>query len=107
MLADHVQELGLEYVAPRTLLRRQRHIFIHTMSEMKELIVAIGTNNLGIQLDSWHWFNAEETDKDLALPQYLGALAKYSCDHQFRCGCRGPWRNLFEGDELSSAQKLT
>jgi len=35
------------------------------MSEMKELIVAIGTNNLGIQLDSWHWFNAEETDKDL------------------------------------------
>src|SRR5207244_12508860 len=42
----------------------------------------------------------------LALPQYLGALAEYSCDHQFRCGCRGPWRNLFEGDELSSTQKL-
>jgi sugar phosphate isomerase/epimerase len=35
------------------------------MSEMKELMVAIGMNNLGIQLDSWHWFNAEETDKDL------------------------------------------
>jgi len=35
------------------------------MSEMKELMVAIGTNNVGIQLDSWHWFNAEETDKDL------------------------------------------
>ncbi len=32
---------------------------------MKDLIVAIGTNNVGIQLDSWHWFNAEETDKDL------------------------------------------
>jgi len=32
---------------------------------MKELMVAIGTNNLGIQLDSWHWFNAEETAKDL------------------------------------------
>src|SRR6266576_4074021 len=26
----------------------------------------------------------------LALPQYLGALAEYSCDHQFGCGCRGP-----------------
>ncbi|HXN94119.1 MAG TPA: sugar phosphate isomerase/epimerase family protein, partial [Candidatus Acidoferrales bacterium] len=65
ILADHGQKLGLEYVAPRTLLRSQRHPFIHTMSEMKELIVAIGTNNLGIQLDSWHWFNAEETDKDL------------------------------------------
>ncbi|OLB30460.1 MAG: hypothetical protein AUH01_03910 [Acidobacteria bacterium 13_2_20CM_56_17] len=65
ILADHGQKLGLEYVAPRTLLRSQRHPFIHTMSEMKELMVAIGTNNLGIQLDSWHWFNAEETDKDL------------------------------------------
>jgi len=65
VLADHGQKLGLEYVAPRTLWRSQRHPFIHTLSEMKELIVAIGTNNLGIQLDSWHWFNAEETDKDL------------------------------------------
>ena len=46
-------------------------------------------------------------ERYLALPQYLGALAEYSCDYQFRCGCRGPWRNLFEGDELSCTQKLT
>jgi sugar phosphate isomerase/epimerase len=65
ILADRGQKLGLEYVAPRTLWRSQRHPFLHTLSETKELIVAIGTNNLGIQLDSWHWFNAEETDKDL------------------------------------------
>ena len=65
ILADRGQNLGLEYVAPRTLWRSQRHPFLHTLSELKELIVAIGTNNLGIQLDSWHWFNAEETDKDL------------------------------------------
>ncbi|HMD96812.1 MAG TPA: TIM barrel protein [Terriglobia bacterium] len=65
ILGDHGQKLGLEYVAPRTLWRSQRHPFVHTMSEMKELIIAIGTNNLGIQLDSWHWFNAEETDKDV------------------------------------------
>jgi sugar phosphate isomerase/epimerase len=65
ILGDHGQKLGLEYVAPRTLWRSQRHPFVHTLSEMKELIVAIGTNNLGIQLDSWHWFNAEETTKDL------------------------------------------
>ncbi|MGH9454798.1 MAG: sugar phosphate isomerase/epimerase family protein, partial [Terriglobia bacterium] len=65
ILAGHGQKLGLEYVAPRTLWRSQRHPFIHTLSEMKELIVAIGTDNLGIQLDSWHWFNAEETGKDL------------------------------------------
>ena len=35
------------------------------MSEMKELLAAIGTANLGIQLDSWHWFNAQETQQDL------------------------------------------
>ncbi len=65
ILADRGQKLGLEYVAPRTLWRSQRHPFLHTLSETKELIVAIGINNLGIQLDSWHWFNAEETGKDL------------------------------------------
>ncbi|HEV2381897.1 MAG TPA: TIM barrel protein, partial [Terriglobia bacterium] len=65
ILGDHGQKLGLEYVAPRTLWRSQRHPFVHTLSEMKELNLAIGANNLGIQLDSWHWFNAEETAKDL------------------------------------------
>jgi len=65
ILADRGQKLGLEYVAPRTLWRSQRHPFLHTLSEMKELIIAIGTDNLGIQLDSWHWFNAGETGKDL------------------------------------------
>jgi sugar phosphate isomerase/epimerase len=55
----------LEYVAPRTLWRSQKHPFIHTMSEMKELLGAIGTHNLGIQLDSWHWFNAQETRQDI------------------------------------------
>jgi sugar phosphate isomerase/epimerase len=65
ILGDHGQKLGLEYVAPRTLWRSQRHPFAHTLSETKELIVAIGTDNLGIQLDSWHWFNAEGTAQDL------------------------------------------
>ena len=65
VLADHGQKLGLEYVAPRTLWRSQKHPFIHTLSEMKELLVAIGTDNLGVQFDSWHWFNAQETQQDL------------------------------------------
>jgi sugar phosphate isomerase/epimerase len=65
VLADHGQKLGLEYVSPRTLWRSQKHPFVHTLSEMKELLVAIGTDNLGIQLDSWHWFNAQETQQDL------------------------------------------
>jgi sugar phosphate isomerase/epimerase len=65
VLHDHGQQLGLEYCAPRTLWRGKRHPFIHTMSEMKELQVAIGADNLGFQLDSFHWFNAEETAEDI------------------------------------------
>ena len=65
VLHDHGQQLGLEYCAPRTLWRAKRHPFVHTMSEMKELQVAIGADNLGFQLDSFHWFNAEETAEDI------------------------------------------
>jgi sugar phosphate isomerase/epimerase len=65
ILSDHGQRFGLEYVAPRTLWRSERNPFIHTLSEMRELEVAIGTDNMGIQLDSWHWYNAEESAADI------------------------------------------
>jgi sugar phosphate isomerase/epimerase len=65
VLKEHGQRLGLEYVGPKTSWRSKKHPFIHTLSETKELIVAIGTGNVGVQLDSWHWFNAEETAQDL------------------------------------------
>ncbi|MGH9469347.1 MAG: sugar phosphate isomerase/epimerase family protein, partial [Terriglobia bacterium] len=65
VLADYGQRLGLEYVATRTLWRSESQPFIHTMSEMKELEVAIGMDNLGIQLDSWHWYNAQENAADI------------------------------------------
>jgi sugar phosphate isomerase/epimerase len=65
ILKDHGQKLGLEYLGPMTLWRRERHAFIHSLNEMKELISAIGTGNVGIQLDSWHWFTADETEADL------------------------------------------
>jgi sugar phosphate isomerase/epimerase len=65
VLADHGLRFGLEYVGPRTSWRAKRNAFIHTLSEDKELMVAIGTNNLGAQLDSFHWYNAEETAQDI------------------------------------------
>jgi len=65
VLKDHGQKLGLEYLGPMTLWRRERHAFIHSLNETKELIAAIGTGNVGIQLDSWHWFTAGETEADL------------------------------------------
>jgi sugar phosphate isomerase/epimerase len=65
ILKDHGQKLGLEYLGPMTLWRRERHAFIHSLGEIRELIAAIGTGNVGIQLDSWHWFTADETEADL------------------------------------------
>lgn len=57
--------LGLEYVGPKTLMARDRFSFIRTMTETKELIEAIGEDNVGIQLDSFHWYCAGETVADL------------------------------------------
>ena len=65
ILKDQGLKFGLEYVGPRTTWRSQRHPFVHTLSETRELIVAIGTGNVGVQLDTYHWFNAEETPSDI------------------------------------------
>jgi sugar phosphate isomerase/epimerase len=65
ILKDHGQKLGLEYLGPMTLWRSRKHPFLHTMSETKELLVAIGTGNVGFHLDCWHWYTAGETEADL------------------------------------------
>ena len=58
-------KLGLEYVGPKTLMARDKYSFVHTMAECKELIEATGASNVGVQLDSFHWFCAGETMADL------------------------------------------
>ncbi len=65
VLAQHNIRLGFEYVAPKTLWASRRYPFIHTMAETKELIAAIGANNTGFVLDSWHWYTAHETGEDI------------------------------------------
>lgn len=64
-LGEHGLRLGLEYVGPRTSWTRGRHAFIHTMAETRELIAEIDRKNVGITLDSWHWYHARETADDI------------------------------------------
>ena len=64
-LGDQNVRLGLEYVAPKTLWSSRKYPFVHTMAEMKELIAAIRKTNVGIVLDSWHWYTATESVADL------------------------------------------
>jgi sugar phosphate isomerase/epimerase len=65
ILADYGLRLGLEYVGPRTSWTAKRYSFIHTMAETKELIAELGCDNVGLVLDSWHWYTAQETAQDL------------------------------------------
>jgi sugar phosphate isomerase/epimerase len=65
VLGDHGIRLGLEYVGPKTLWTSNRFPFVHTMAEAKDLIAAIGARNVGLLLDSWHWYTAGETVADL------------------------------------------
>jgi sugar phosphate isomerase/epimerase len=65
ILADHDLRLGLEYVGPKTSWTAKRFSFVHTMVEAKELIADIGCDNVGLVLDSWHWYTAQETADDL------------------------------------------
>ncbi len=65
VLADYNIRLGLEYVGPKTLMARDKFSFVHTLAECKELIAEIGEPNVGVQLDSFHWFCAGESKADL------------------------------------------
>ena len=65
ILKDRGIRFGLEYVGPKTSWSTKRFPFVHTMAEMKELIAEIDRPNVGFVLDSWHWYTAGETKKDL------------------------------------------
>jgi sugar phosphate isomerase/epimerase len=65
ILHDSGVRLGLEYVAPRTSWVNQRYPFIHTMAEMRELLAAINVPGAGLVIDSWHWYHAGDSAKDI------------------------------------------
>ncbi|MSU51237.1 MAG: sugar phosphate isomerase/epimerase [Opitutus sp.] len=65
VLKDHGIRLGLEYVGTQLLLVGKKYPFVHTMAETRELIAAIGTGNVGLVLDTWHWWTAGDTGADI------------------------------------------
>ena len=60
-------DLGLEYLGTTALRHGARFAFISSGRECKELIAAIGEPNVGVILDSYHWYTARETADDLKL----------------------------------------
>jgi sugar phosphate isomerase/epimerase len=65
VLKDNDIRLGLEFVGPRTSRSRFRFPFACAQVDMMELVAAIGTGNVGLLLDSWHWYTSPGTVDEL------------------------------------------
>lgn len=65
IMADHGVRLGLEFLGPKTLRNGHKYEFIHTLGGMLELCAAVGTGNMGLLLDAWHWYTSGGTLEDL------------------------------------------
>ncbi|HID10445.1 MAG TPA: sugar phosphate isomerase/epimerase [Candidatus Latescibacteria bacterium] len=60
VLGEFGFRLGLEFLGPRTLREGKRYAFLHTMDGMLALCAAVG-ENVGLLLDSWHWYTSHGT----------------------------------------------
>lgn len=68
ILKDHGCRLGLEFVGTKSFRAHHKYEFIYTMEGMLELCESIGTGNVGLLLDSWHWYTSHGTVDDLKQP---------------------------------------
>ncbi|MFK7693670.1 sugar phosphate isomerase/epimerase family protein [Paenibacillus sp. HJGM_3] len=57
--------LGLEYVGPHHLRTRWANPFIWTLQETLDWIDAIGASNVGLLLDSYHWYTTNASVEEL------------------------------------------
>lgn len=65
VLQDHGLRFGLEYVGTQLSMVGKKYPFVHTLAEARELIADLGTRNVGLVLDTWHWWTAGDTVADL------------------------------------------
>jgi sugar phosphate isomerase/epimerase len=65
VLREYGIRFGLEFVAPKTSRTGAKYEFIHTLDQVLDLCEAIGTGNMGVLLDAWHWYTAHGTLEDL------------------------------------------
>ncbi len=65
VLAEHDCRLGLEFVGPKTIRDGHAHDFIYTQDGMLDLCQAIGTGNVGLLFDAFHWYTSHGTRDDI------------------------------------------
>jgi len=65
VLNDHGIGFGLEFVGPKTSRDGKKYEFIWDMAGMLKLCDAVGTPNMGLLLDCWHWYTSRGTVEDI------------------------------------------
>lgn len=94
ILDDHGIRLGLEYVGPKTLRDSQKYAFLSTLEETGALIADLKQPNVGVVLDSFHWYTAEEGVDDILTLTNQEVVA---CDLNDAHKGRGP-REQIDGE---------
>ncbi|MEM6632176.1 MAG: sugar phosphate isomerase/epimerase family protein [Bacteroidota bacterium] len=100
ILGHYGIKLGLEYVAPKTMMVSRKFSFVRTLSELKELIEQIGKSNVGVVLDSFHWYCAGDTVTDILS---LDKTDIVTCDLNDARPDLGPDKQIDGKRELPSA----
>ena len=57
--------LGLEFIGPHTSRMDRKYGFVYTMDGMLALGLAVGTGNIGLLFDVWHWYACQSTLADV------------------------------------------
>lgn len=57
--------LGLEFIGTESLRAGHRYSFIHDLNGMLRLCEALEMENVGLLLDSWHWYTSGGTVEDI------------------------------------------
>ncbi|MEL7483775.1 MAG: sugar phosphate isomerase/epimerase family protein [Planctomycetota bacterium] len=65
-LAPFGISFGVEYISPLSRRKDKPTIYIHTLGQTLELLDRVNRPNVGLMLDSFHWYCAGETEDDIA-----------------------------------------
>ena len=65
ILKDYGHSLGLEFIGPATSRQSAKYLFTYTMDAVLGLAAGIGTGNVGLLFDMWHWYTCRSTLDDV------------------------------------------
>jgi sugar phosphate isomerase/epimerase len=65
VLGESGCRLGLEVIGPVTLLAGHPHEFVHTLPQGLELLTEVDRPNVGLLLDSFHWYTSHASVEQL------------------------------------------